>query len=238
MGYLSFTDTNHTLLQSAAATESDIPHPTTDYDVRLDVDLKTLVAGRNVAGAHNDSSASREVNWSLQTGDLAEVHPNNDTVWQPTGAYWVTGRWQYRFLWSGTTWTLYDRDPADGRSLSDATGWSTHATTTKNNVSGLTDNANTPFTLMRRYTGAGWAAADWYEVYIAIDGTVASSWRGGSVTLNLGANTFTDDQAQTWTWTGSDPTQVPDGTFAASLLASNQGLRTPNRNLLLSERKV
>lgn len=68
---------------------------------------------------------------------------------------------------------------------------------------------------------------------------MTSDGLGNTWTKNGGATwgRWLDDQTNEWTLSG-DAFWTAPGSFLASLLISNQGLRSPNRKLLLSERKV
>jgi hypothetical protein len=219
-GYLDFSGTNKgQLAQPLSNTDSDIPHPTTSMDLRLDIDLNSMPpAGRMAMSIHSDATGSgRAFMWrhDPSTASTVVYNMNNGTSEADqlsSASYWETGRMQYRLVHSGTNVSLYKRDPAvHDLPLANDSNWTLeNSTASADNISSMVNPANAPFTIYRRTNGGGMGVnSQWYEAYIKVDGTVESTWGGGEVTLDGPGNEFVDEQAQDWDWNGAtDPTQT------------------------------
>ena len=223
-GFLSFADATHFMLQPDTSVATDAAHPTTSLDFRADVDLDSLTTGRVFAGIHGLGVGNAPWRLSIEASNVVRLTHGSGlagaggTQVNFAGNNWfVTGRMQYRFTWSGTTATVYKRDPVTfDLDLQDNTNWTQTDSQTIADVNTLVQAASSPFVLMQRFTGIGWAAADWYEVTYTVDGTLELHIDGDTTTIDTAANTFDDavQGADEWTWEGStDPTLVPPDVF-------------------------
>lgn len=237
-GHISFADTTWFANQPNNATSTDAAHPTTSLDFRIDIDLDTLTTGRVFAGIHGLGASNAPWWISIEASNTVRLSHGGGlsgagaTQVNFAGNNWfVTGRMQYRITWSGTTATVYKRDPASfDLDLSDNTNWTQTDSQTVANVNTLVQAAGSPFVLMQRFSGVGWAAADLYELRYTVDGTLTLHVDGDTVTIDTAGNFFDDavQGADEWSWEDSDdPTLVPPDVFDLYGFASETDTAMP-----------
>ena len=223
-GYIAWPNSGSPALrgqisQPAGNTETDLPHPTTSYEVRFDVDITTLVVSRTIAAIHSDGTGGARAWYALTDGATASElnywvrvsgSANEELT---TSSYFETGRKQYRFVHSGTTVTAYKRDAT--APLAEDSGWTqADQNTSAADVSTMNNPSAGAWVFFRRTTGNGYESdIKLYEHRITIDGTLESSVTYGAVTLDTVNDELYDDQGNVWNWSpAADPTQTAGGT--------------------------
>ena len=219
-GHLDWTSAQGgRLAQPSSGVETTINwKPVTSYEVRLDINIDTPPVGRIVVGVHGDSASTSSF-WAATDNTTAttldfNVRTGIGNNVLSTTSFWESGRHQYRFTHSGTTVTAYKRDPATfDVNLSNDDNW----TQADQNVSApaiadMNDPDTGALVITRRLAEGGLDSdQELHEYRLYVDGELESSFMAGNVTLNLGADTFTDDQGNSWSWaTAADPTQTGD----------------------------
>ena len=219
-GYIDFDNSDGQYNQPAGNTETDLPEPTTSYEIRWDADFTTLDNGRHVVAVHSDGVGNERtfyiftnavtdttMDWGIRTDG------GPDTTDLTIANFFATGRKQYRWVHSGTILTAYTRSLSFDLPLASNSSWTKEG----ENASGTAIADMEPldtfkaFVFLRRSGGDGWLAGDVkvYEHRIWIDGNLESSAGMGEITLDTGANSFLDEQGNTWNWApATDPTQT------------------------------
>jgi hypothetical protein len=190
--------------------------PATSIECRVDIKIVSGFGNSENIFACASGSSNRQWAVTASVGGITQwayAFSTGGTVWNTFVESGTSGldenkRIQLRVVHSGTTVTMYDRDPAvNDLDLDDDTNWTTRAThTSQDNVNTMADELS-GFKLGTGLTGALIHADILYEAWVKYDGAKVVHLIGGNATIDAPTNTVTDELAVSWGWlTDTDPT--------------------------------
>lgn len=191
--------------------------PVSSLEFRLDINIESgLGTSETIFGS---AGGTNERQWGFGVGatstDVRYFMSSNGTTWGYVSADTTVGltqgtRIQLRVVHSGTTVTIYSRDPAThDLNLDNDANWTTELTDSgADNISGMADEvAAYRFATDTAGTGSALQGIKIHEVWVKHDGQKTVHLIGGRVSIDATNNRVTDELGVNWGWgTETDPT--------------------------------
>jgi hypothetical protein len=221
--------------------------PSTSIEVRIDINIVSgFAVSENIIAC---ASGTNNRQWAITASvggitQWAYAFSTGGTTWNTFVESGVSGldenkRIQLRLVHSGTTVTMYDRDPAvHNQNLDNDSNWSLRAThTSQDNVNTMADELS-GFRLATGLTGALIHSDILYETWVKYDGTKVVHLIGGNATIDAPSNTVTDELSVSWGWTtDTDPTVTanpPFTGFKGDILATLKSFNSQSGSEILA----